>query len=182
MIEADICEGCGVRDQGDNFSHEGLCKRCNETIMGMPQDDLLKATSGDGKLMGDVLGANSQVKSGSFKCWKDDVEEVEIRLPLPKGTTKKSLRIDLNQTACTLHVTHAALLDGKLAERELLAVEPLFDKVRGGEGLVWYLEGPDVGDPETLVLQIEKVRGSAWGTTLCKDPGGALRCWEGALT
>ena len=38
---ADLCEGCGVRDDGRNFAHEGLCKRCNASILGASTDELL---------------------------------------------------------------------------------------------------------------------------------------------
>jgi hypothetical protein len=76
--EPDFCEGCGVRDTGDNFNHPGLCKRCNAHIMGMDHEDLLNS-----KTVGEQLATNSTVKGGKFASWDDAGTEVEVRLNLP---------------------------------------------------------------------------------------------------
>ena len=59
----------------------------------------------------------------------------------------------------------------------LLTVEPLYDAVRGGDDLVWYVDAPRGAALPRLVITMEKVNPAPWGKTLSKD-GGTLECWE----
>eukprot|EP00966_Prymnesium_polylepis_P044997 1042641-Prymnesium_polylepis.1 len=118
--EEDFCEGCGVRDTGANFSHPGLCQRCNASIQGMSPDELLKGdkarllfghaccaradiawlrlfSRSQGSLTS-TLVSNSTTKQGSFSSWRDDFEEVEIRLPLPPDVTKRTISVQVRHT------------------------------------------------------------------------------------
>jgi hypothetical protein len=164
--EADICEGCGVRDTGSNFNHEGLCKKCNEKIMGMAPEELLKGQEGQLK----DLSKNSTEKSGAFKGWKDDLEEVEVRLPIPPGATKRNLvvKVDTKKSSLSVSLTGSELMD-------LLVVEPLYDAIKSDT--VWFIDAKEV--PPCVVISLEKKHATMWGSTLCKE-GGGLSCWDGA--
>ncbi len=166
----DFCEGCGVRDLGDNFSHPGLCKRCNDKIQGMQPEELLST-----KDVGVRLAASSQTKDGSFKTWGDTGSEVEIRVPLPVDTTSSEVRVDLDVSAKRLRVRRVT--GG--GEQTLLLVEPLFDRVKGGDDLVWFVERCKKPEPDLLMITLEKTHPAPWGQTLCKE-GGTLACWSDA--
>lgn len=166
MIE-DTCEGCGVRDTGFNFSHEGLCKKCNDAIMAMTPEELLRGDNGE------LLSKNSSEKVGAFKRWRDDLEEVEVRLPLPDGATKQTLSVKVEPTKGTLSVT---VVPKGLLPMELLAVDPLFDAIKSD--FIWYIDAKEI--PPCVVITLEKKYVSMWGPTLCKE-GGILTCWDGAL-
>jgi len=104
-------------------------------------------------------------KKGTFKNWKDDRDEIELRLPLPAGTTKKDLTVSLK--AKSLAVTR------KDEPKTLLLVDPLFGSVRADE-VVWYI---DKGQPSHLVLTVEKAIADAWGSSFCAE-GGTLEYWK----
>ena len=109
-------------------------------------------------------------RGGRFRSWTDAGHEVEIRLPLPPGTTASELRVDVE--ASSLVVSRQAP-----AAQELLSVNPLYDGVMAGEHAVWYVET----DKLELVLVLEKERVAPWPSTLHKE-GGRLACWEGAAS
>jgi len=177
-----ICEGCGVRDTGSNFTHAGLCKVCGDKIMGMSPEELLQGdgSGGDGSGPKSVntaglsakLAAISLEKTGTFQSWKDDGDEVEITLPIPEGTQKKELHVTLGAKQGRLCVIRRV---PSAEEQTLLLVEPLYDEVHGGDDRwSWYL------DKSSLVIALEKkFAANRWGNTLCKQ-GGTLEVWSGA--
>jgi hypothetical protein len=163
----DLCEGCGVRDTGNNFAHEGLCKRCMDGIMGAPEEELLSREQGSDALA-KRLASNADEKAGPLKSWKDDGGEVEVSMPLPDGVIKADLQI--KTTRETLIVL--------AKERQLLLVDPLYDTVVM-DGTTWQLDAAkrDPGAPNRLLITLEKAHtGSRWGKQLCQE-GGSFECW-----
>lgn len=156
-----ICEGCGVRNTGSNFSHAGLCKTCMGGIMGAPEEELLSDTNE----MAKKLAANVDEKQGPLTTWKDQGSEVEVLLPIPLGVTKKQLVVKVTRSKITVHAD----------ARQLLRVDPLYDELAADE-MTWLLEtGKDGG--VVLQISVEKAHPQTrFGKTLCKE-GGAFECW-----
>ena len=168
-VEEDWCEGCGVRDTGDNFNHPGLCKACNAQIMGMSPDELMKGSGEDGEL-GRLLAESAGVKKGEYSAWLDDSEFVELTVPLPPATIaagKHNLQIVVDAKRSRLCISQ---LEPSLV---LLEVEPLFDAVSRDH--TWYIEK----QKGWVTVTLEKQRAGPWGGTLCRE-GGVIECWEGA--
>ena len=161
-----FCDGCAVRNTGDNFSHPGLCKSCMSAMMDAPHEEILK---GEDHLT-DRLARNADDKNGPLTSWLDtDGAEVEITLPLPPGTTKKDLRIKSS-------TSKLLVADG---ERRLLFVDPLYDEVVPDE-MVWCIEASKDGTPQMQISLSKFHPGTRWGKTLCKE-GGTFECWKNQL-
>ena len=97
---ADLCEGCGVRDDGRNFAHEGLCRRCNASILGASTDELLSHT-GDASPLAEKLLKNAAVRAGAFTSWSDDAGEVEIPESPPRRRRRPAALARGSWGACT---------------------------------------------------------------------------------
>ena len=163
----DLCEGCGVRDTGHNFAHEGLCKRCMDGIMGAPEEELLAREQGSDALAR-RLASNAEEKEQSMIDWKDDGGEVELAMPLPDGVAKADLRVKTTRDKLVVMAK----------ERQLLLVDPLYDAVVM-DGTQWQLDAAKraPGTSNKLLITLEKAHsGSRWGKRLCKE-GGTLKGW-----
>ena len=166
---ADLCEGCGVRDDGRNFAHEGLCKLCNASILGASTDELLSHT-GDASPLAEKLLKNAAVRAGAFTSWSDDAGEVEVALRLPPGTTARELDVAAtSRPRPTLNIARTTA-----GTREpLLVVDPLAgDIVGGADEVVWYL------DDGVAKVVLTKLHAGLWGDSLGKR-GGTLEVWPG---
>jgi len=161
-----FCEGCGVRNTGDNFHGPAFCRACMSSMMDMPHENVLE---GKDKLTQALLD-NQENKVGALNTWKDtDGAEVEIMLPLPAGTSKTDLVVKVSVTKLIVRV----------GERKLLFVDPLYDNVRPDD-TVWCLEqGPD-GNPLMQLSLVKYHPGTRWGKTLCQE-GGVFECWKNQL-
>lgn len=129
------------------------------TIMDVGEQELMQG----GDALSSKLAKSADDKEGPVD-WKDDAEEVELRLPLPEGTTKKML---------TVKVAPQKLLISGEAERTLLQIDPLFDKVKP-DGCNWSI------DKGFMYLSLEKAFPTRWGSTLCSATG-TLTCWTSQL-
>ena len=164
--EDNYCEGCMVRNTGDNFAHPAFCRACMAATMEAPPDEILK---GNEHLTG-RLAANADAKVGALTSWRDtDGAEVEIVLPLPPGVGKKELRVKASV--------------GKLlvaaGERRLLFVDPLYDEVVPDE-MVWCIERAPDGTTQMQLSLVKAHPGTRWGKTLNRD-GGVLEAWQSQL-
>ncbi len=158
-----LCEGCMVRNTGDNFHCPALCKACMGSILEAPEDDVLK---GQDKLT-DRMEKNAVAKVGAFTSWRDtDGAEVEITLPLPPGIGKKDVRVKAN-------VTKLLVAAG---ERKLLFVDPLYDDIVPAE-LVWCIEPALDGGYQMQISLAKYHPGTRWGKTLARDDG-VLEYWR----
>ena len=160
-MDEDVCEGCGVRDTGENFAHEGLCKKCMGTIMDTGVDTLMAG----GDVLTETLAKSAEEKTGPLTDWTDDAEEVEVRLPLPTGTIKAQLTVKIAPTRL--------LVTGE-DERVLLELDPLLDKVQP-DGCNWSFDKGGF-----CILTLEKAYATRWGSTLCAE-GGTFVFWGSKL-
>ena len=167
---ADLCEGCGTRDDGTNFAHEGLCKRCMASVMGASDEELPSHQGGTSPLT-QRLTANAEVKAGRFTSWSDDGGEVEIRLKAPPAARAKELSVVVaSRPRPTLRVVRRTAAGAE----PLLFVDPLAGDVVGGDDdVVWYLDGG------VIHIELKKLHAGMWGHSLCKL-GGTLEAWPGA--
>ena len=80
-----MCEGCMVRNTGENFSHPGFCKSCMSTMMGLPSDDVLKGNDHLTKALAD----NADVAMSEAQV--DELVAATMRLADLDGDGKISL-------------------------------------------------------------------------------------------
>lgn len=122
-------------------------------------DDNMRALFGQG-------GAHSSAKRGAFVHWTEDDDSVEIRLPLPPGTTKHDVKAVFSPTSLAV----SARADG----RRLLVVSHLRARIVSDE-TTWVLEDGDV-----MTITLAKMPGvaSVWGASLSADAESAtFSCW-----
>jgi len=163
--EDNYCEGCMVRNTGDNFSHPAMCKSCMSAMMGSEVNEILEQ---DG--ITEKLAKNADEKTGPLRTWLDtDGTEVEITLPIPPGVTKNDLRVKASPTKLLVAA----------GERKLLFVDPLYDVIQADE-LVWCLLTGKDGSVQAQISLTKKHAGTRWGKTLSKE-GGAFECWTDQL-
>lgn len=121
-------------------------------------DDNMRALFGQG-------GPPRAAKLGAFVHWTEDDDSVEIRLPLPEGTTKHEIKAVFSPTSLAVSVR----ADGT----RLLVVSHLHARIVSDE-TTWYLEN----DVMTLTLAKMPAGGSAWGASLSSDAEGCtFSCW-----
>jgi len=163
--EDNYCEGCMVRNTGDNFSHPAMCKSCMSAMMGSDVKEILEKDK-----LTEMLSSNADEKVGPLRTWMDtDGTEVEITLPLPPGVTKKELRVKASPTKLLVAA----------GERKLLFIDPLYDDIQADE-MVWCLLTGKDGSVQAQISLAKKHAGTRWGKTLSKE-GGTFECWADQL-
>ena len=164
--EDNICEGCMVRNTGENFSHPGFCKGCMSSMMEAPTEEVLEGNN----TLTDRFAKHADEKVGPLTSWRDtDGIEVEIMLPLPPGVTKQDLRVKCSTTKLLV----------AMEERKLLFVDPLYDEVVPDE-LVWCIETGKDGGKVVQISLAKKHPGTRWHKTLSQE-GGQFECWKSQL-
>lgn len=107
-------------------------------------------------------------KTGAFTEWAEDSESVELKLPLPPGTTKHELKAIFTPTSMSVTLRDSG--------KELLVVNPLAARMVSDE-VTWYLED------SIMVITLAKMQGvgksevdQTWGESLAA-PSGKFTCY-----
>jgi hypothetical protein len=104
-------------------------------------------------------------QQGEFVHWTEDDDSVEIRLPLPAGTTKSDIKAVFSPTSLAVSVG--------ADENRLLVVSHLHARIVSDE-TTWVIER------DVMTLTLAKMPGVAgkWGASLSSNAeGSTFSCW-----
>lgn len=172
------CEGCGAKRKKNNFVNEatGLCKVCHRNMLKYDKEHPAPAAGDldeDGQpthaasvTLKEYLKDKMDAKTGPFTDWSEDAEEVEIRLELPRETTRAELNVTVGTTAVL--VTRAK--EGEATPTTLLKASPLSGSCVSCD-TAWYLE-----DGRLKMTLIKQEAGVTWGKRLAESDG-VFYCW-----